>query len=365
VNKEVEAIAEACSGCRLCLDECEFLNTVCESPGELADGFKTGYFREKPQIPYSCNLCDLCEEVCPEELNVGKMCMQLRRQMVEEGIGPLSVHKKFVEAGQEWVLSDSYALSLPDPDTKKCHRVFFPGCSLPGYSPSLVLKTYDYLRQSLPDTGIILGCCGAPTRELGQEPQFRGIMTGIESQMKELGASELTVVCPYCYYTFEKYHPSFQVKSLYEVLVEIGLPEAAPSRNWTFSLHDPCRARWNHTIQDSVRTLISRMGYRIEEMKYSRELTRCCGMGGQAPFVNFDLAKRITKRRAEEASFDILTYCASCREALASHKPSIHLLDLVFNPEWEKDKLKPANKASTRRGNQSWLKSQLQTERRQ
>ena len=77
------------------------------------------------------------------------------------------------------------------------------------------------------------------------------------------------------------------------------------------------------------------MGYEIEEMKYSREKTRCCGLGGQMAFVDPKLAPIISKARAEEAVHDLLTYCASCREALAVNKPAVHLLDLIFNPGWE------------------------------
>jgi hypothetical protein len=42
----------------------------------------------------------------------------------------------------------------------------------------------------------------------------------------------------------------------------------------------------------------------------------------------------VTKRRIDEFRFDIVTYCAACREAFALEKPSLHVLDLVFNPEW-------------------------------
>ena len=140
---EIDKILEQCIECNLCIEECEFLKQVCQTPTELAERFKGGEFREKPQVPYSCNLCNLCQEICPCELNIGKMCLELRQQMVEEGLAPLPAHKKFVESQQEW----------------------------------------------------------------------------------------------------------------------------------TFSLHDSCRARWERDLQDSVRTLTSRMGYRIGEMSALRHPT--------------------------------------------------------------------------------------------
>jgi Fe-S oxidoreductase len=355
---EIDKIIDNCIECGICVEDCEFLIKFCESPKELAEKFRSLYFREKPMIPYSCNLCDLCETLCPNELNIGRMCMELRLQMVEEGFGPLRSHK-LVEIDQEWVLSDSFTLALSDPAVMECPQVFFPGCNLAGYSPSLVLKTYDYLVDRQPGTGILLGCCGSPTRELGDKSRFTEIMKGIESKMEWLGSLEILVSCPYCYYSFKSYGPNFNIRSLYEVILEEGLPENVNGDQQIFSLHDSCKARWETNMQNSVRTLVSLLGHRIHEMAYSREKARCCGMGGMVPFVNMNLANTITNRRIEEAKYDILTYCASCREAFSRKKPSLHILDLIFNLNWRDIKNKPPNKLSIRRENQSQLKKAL------
>jgi hypothetical protein len=101
------------------------------------------------------------------------------------------------------------------------------------------------------------------------------------------------------------------------------------------------------------------MGYQIEEMRYSKELTRCCGQGGLILGLNPFLVFGLTKSRIADSHFDMLTYCAACRETFAMHKPTLHILDLMFNPNWEKDKAKPINKTTVRRENQALLKSLL------
>lgn len=356
---EMDKIIDDCIECGVCVEDCAFLAKFCESPKELAERFSSGYFREKPMIPYSCSLCNLCETLCPNALNIGRMCMDIRQQMVEEGLGPLRAHE-LVMSDQEWLLSDSFSLVLSDRAVEECRRVFFPGCNLPGYSPSLVLKTYEYLLDRLPGTGVILGCCGSPTRELGDQIQFREIIEGIESKMEKLGSSEMIVACPYCYYSFKSYAPGFNVRPVYEVLVEVGLPEGKKDGRQTFSLHDSCKARWETGLQDSVRTLVSMLGHQIEEMEYSKDMTRCCGVGGMVPFVDMGLASNMTSHRIEEAAHDILTYCASCREIFAWERPSLHVLDLIFNPDWAEERLKPPNKPSVKRDNQSLLKSLLE-----
>ena len=101
-------------------------------------------------------------------------------------------------------------------------------------------------------------------------------------------------------------------------------------------------------------------GYEIEEMEHSGELTRCCGTGEMVPYADISLAFKVTKRLTDEANFDIVTYCATCREMLAnpeaSGKPTVHILDLIFNPDWEEARLTPPNIGMTRRENQAELK---------
>lgn len=354
-----------CLGCGTCSAGCLVREVDKKfNPRKIARMVLLGvkdYFKENPEIPYLCNLCGLCQETCPYGLNIGELCLALREQLVEDGIGPLPRHKS-MEEEEEFVTSPSFTLSLPDPDSVECTRVFFPGCNLAAYSSSLVIATWDYLRAKLPGTGIILRCCGALSYDLGQYSRFRKISQELENEVHRLGASELITGCPECYDTIKRVAPSYQLRSLYEVMEEIGIPEVTKGGGQTFSLHDSCKTRWEKGLQDSVRNLVALMGYQIEEMRYSRELTRCCGQGGLIVGLNPFLVFSLTKLRIAESHFDMLTYCAACRETFAMHKPSLHLLDLMFNPNWERDKAKPVNKLLVRRENQSLLKSLL-TER--
>lgn len=361
-KEEAKEEAERClvCECKLCVKDCEFLKLYCETPKELAEKFKAGYFKENPAIPYSCNLCELCKKLCPEDLCPGDLCMEIREKMVKEGIGPLPSHQ-FVRRDQEFSTSDAFALSKPAPKDEKGEWVFFPGCTLSAHSPELVIKVYDYLQEKLPGTGIILRCCGAPTHCLGDHPKFEEILGGLESEVKKLGASGVLLACPECYRTIKRNAPDLKLKSVYEVIAEKGLPEGAKTSNpKTFSIHDSCTVRDEKELMDSIRTVVEQMGYQIEEMEYSRDKTRCCGAGGMIPYADSKLFFKIAKRRADEAPFDMLVYCAACRETFASvEKPSVHILDLVFNPDWEGNLRKPPQMGKARREKQAELKGLL------
>lgn len=316
------------------------------------------YFTENPKIPYSCNLCELCEKVCPQGVNVGQICLTLREQLVEEGLGPLSPHKMITD-DEERTFAESYILALPDPNSSGCKRAFFPGCNLPAYSPSLAMATYDYLRQRLPGTGIILRCCGAPYHGLGMHHNFQEKFVELEAEMSKLGASELILPCPDCYRTLKRAKPKFHIKTLYQVIAEEGVPEDGKNGGWTFSLHDSCTARWEKDLQDSVREVVRLAGHQIEELRYSRELTRCCGMGGLIVPLDFMRVHSLGKLRVAETHFDMLTYCAACRDNLSMHKPSLHVLDLLFNPNWKEDRTKRPNKPPVRIENQLQFRALL------
>lgn len=74
-----KVVAKRCLGCRSCQHSCDFLFDT-GTPGDIARAIIEG----KMIKAYSCNLCGLCSELCPEKLPVRDMLFLLRRKMVEE-----------------------------------------------------------------------------------------------------------------------------------------------------------------------------------------------------------------------------------------------------------------------------------------
>jgi len=356
---ELDKILENCTGCKLCIDECDFLQRYCSSPKELAEGFKAGKHKSNPEIPYSCNICSLCEVRCPKGLNIGKMCFEARHQLVQESLAPLEQHQPLARA-LDWNESDAFKAALPATSASETKRVFFPGCSLSSYSPDLVLKTFDYIQQKLPGTGILLGCCGAPAFLIGDQSRFQQVIRGIESDIERLGCREIITACPYCHYALTQNLPNLKIISLYPTLAKIGLPESEKKEKHTFSIHDPCSARFETEMQSSVRKLIQASGHGIEELEHSRDSTNCCGLGGMAFAVDSDLSAKKAMITIKEAKSDLVTYCASCRGNLAAQGAQVlHVLDLIFNENWLEKGLIPPVEPSAAKENQRNLKRSL------
>jgi Fe-S oxidoreductase len=355
---EIERVIAECTDCGACVTECDFLTSLNKSPRELAEGFKRSDFGDGCRLPYSCSLCGLCYELCPEGLDLGAMCLEGRQVILTSGREiPPSLKPVFED--RDWVAT-KFSLVMPATDSHTTCRVFFPGCNLCGYSPSLVMDIHSYLRSRLPDTGVILGCCGHPTLCTGDAGTFERGIARIESNLKSLGAVEgVIAACPQCHRVFKE-AAAFPVVSLYEVIAKQGIPSRMKETKGKFSLHDSCPARYETSLQDSVRDIMRQLGVQVFEMKFSREKTRCCGMGGMVGRADFKLANRMTKRRVVEANPDIISYCASCRENFAFFgKPSLHLLDLVFSQDWEQGRRRPARTRKELRENQVLTKSQF------
>src|SRR6056297_260062 len=225
----------------------------------------------------------------------------------------------------------------------KTKRVFIPGCSLSSYRPELVEEVIKYLKNKLPGTGAILKCCGKPTKALGQYDKFKERYSGLQSEIDKLGADEIIVACQSCYLTMSANSPEQKVRSLWELMPEIGMPEGtidkAKDSDLTLGVHDSCSTRDREDIHNGIRWILDQLGYDTEEPPHTKENTRCCGFGGMVVPANPDLAQKVMDRRTDEFETEhLVTYCAACRASMTKGgKKAVHILDLIFGPVWTLD----------------------------
>ena len=272
--------------CKLCMKECEMLNDFTGCPGELFQNIvDKGGGQVDPLIPFSCNMCLQCTLVCPKEYRMMDRFMDLRVKIVGENKGnPPSRDTGPSTCTRRSGFSSLFNTGVAAPDKGKTKRVFIPGCSLPSYNPELVGKILAHLQERLPGTGAILKCCGKPTKALGQVEAFKERYAELQAEIDRLGAEEIIVACQSCYVTTKAYSPNQKVRSLWEVLPEIGLPEGAKGvgkgSDLTIAVHDSCPTRDVTPIHDGIRWIMKELGYAVEEPPHTREKTRCCGFGG-------------------------------------------------------------------------------------
>lgn len=344
----------------------------------------------------ACTECGLCAEQCPFGIDMKDIVHQTRESMVEKGKMPPSYHDfalkdmEFSNSSQFFLLKSpppipeekrterekelftyprlafsKYAQSVykgEKPGTEKVDYLFYPGCQLSASSPDYVEKSYQYLLSHIKEgVGLMLGCCGAPADWAGRQDLMKQNVERLKDSWVKMGSPTFILACSSCSQIFEKYLPEIPFVSLWEIIDQYGLPETSQKGGGhTLTIHDACSSRYNEKIQSSVRSIVRKLGYQIDELKYSRKKTKCCGYGGLVYYANRDQANEFVQDRISESKDDFLVYCANCKDLFVEGgKKTYHILDLIFGDDPEQLAQKKKPNLSQRHMNRAQLKKKL------
>ncbi|MEN6412809.1 MAG: (Fe-S)-binding protein [Veillonellales bacterium] len=338
---QIQRITDRCLRCGACVKKCEYLSRYCKkSPVDLIDKIQSGELKDNIPAVFTCNMCSLCEEVCPVNLNIGKLSLELRQNFVARHGGVSEIHKPLLDVQKIYVSEETKTVlrgcQKESTTLKGAGTVFFPGCSLPLNSPHLVKRTFSFLQKQIPGIGILTGCCGAPTHLIGEQKIPGDIFNDIVRRVREVGATTIIAACCSCVKLLKSKLPQdIRVISLYQVLAEFDFPKRSGASH-IFNIHDACSSRGDHLTQAAVRKIITDLGYSIEEIAHSKNVTQCCGMGGMASVVDDKYSATVAQRTLREVHRDLIVYCATCRANFFNQGArAVHLLELLFNEEWE------------------------------
>ncbi|MCE1252452.1 MAG: 4Fe-4S dicluster domain-containing protein [Anaerolineae bacterium] len=373
-REEAQAEGQRCIQCQCleCVKVCEYLKQYGSYPKRYVREIYNNLSivsgtRQKNQFINSCSLCGLCGEVCPEDLNMAGVCLEARQTMVKTKRMPPSAFD-FALRDMAFSNGEDFALARNQPGSQHSDYVFFPGCQLGASYPDAVEKMYAYLLSRSGNElngkiGLMLRCCGAQAEWAGRSDLFEASQNEFLSEYERLGAPELILACSSCYRIFKTYYPQVKISSLWTLLDRLGLPDDKniTGEGKTITIQDPCSTRYEPEIQDSVRRILNRLGYQINELTLSREKTECCSYGGLMWLSNRKLAADVINKRIVLSPLDYLTYCVMCRDFFASEgKASMYLLDVLFDPAGAQARaLIKGPGYSTRHENRARLKKRL------
>ncbi|MDD3307524.1 MAG: NAD(P)-binding protein [Acetobacterium sp.] len=334
----------------------------------------------------SCTECGLCKEECFLDISMKAVIQETRESMTERGEMPVSAHD-FALKDMAFSNSSRFSLVRKQPSkeeskdlfyyplisfsdyvkglykgTGKTEYLFYPGCQLPAAYPDDIKSIYEYLVGHVAgDVGIYLGCCGAPADWAGRKDLINENIEAIKKVWEEMERPTFILACSSCIRIFEKYCPEIKVESLWDIYIREGLPNKEHIKTpQTLSIHDACATRENSDLHESVRKIVSKLGYGIEELEYSKEKTKCCGYGGLVYFANREQCDAFVSERIGESENDLLVYCSMCKDLFVSGgKRTYHLLDLIY----PKDNIEAATRKtptlSERHQNRSQVKQIL------
>ncbi len=372
-REEAVGEAERCMQCQCleCVKACTYLDHFDEYPGKCIRKVTKNIislpgksYRTHTKVLNACSLCGLCGVVCPTDLDMSVVNSQARRVMWEKGFMPPAIHD-FAIRDMESSSTGPYAVTRNQPGFDSSSYLFFPGCQLAASTPHHVERIYRFLAEKLSGgVGLMMRCCGAPAAWSGRLELFEEMLDGFTAQWTALGQPQVVIACPTCTLMFRENLSHIPCLSLWEVLDREGLPAGAPSgAGRPLAVHDSCTARWAREIQDSVRSIVGKLGYEVEELPYSREMTKCCGYGGLMYLVNQGLTAKVIESRVGESPTAYVTYCSNCRDLFADRgKASYHVFDLLFDGYADDATTRPGPTRSQRRDNRRRLAAELLTE---
>lgn len=355
--------------CRSCIAACDMLRYFNKKPKKVIDDVVATFkvvvsmtTRVGSRQINSCSLCGLCKEVCPTGVNFKSIFLASRRALHQGGNLPLAFHDFWIR-DMDFSNSEQAFLMMTPPQMSSHRYMFFPGCQLGASDPGYVAEAYAYLAERLEEgVSIMTGCCGAPAMWAGREEEHGALLARIENYWQEQGQPDVIVACPSCKAIFQEYLPAIRTLSIWELILDRGLPEnCARGDGRTVTVFDSCASRYDPDMRRSVRLILGKLGYQLSELPYSGKRAQCCGFGGQIHAVNRPLLDQIVENRVKGSPHNYVTYCTNCRDSFAQvQKPSLHLLDLLFNRgDVNQRALRKPPTLTQRRENRARLKRRL------
>ncbi|MEL7649340.1 MAG: pyridine nucleotide-disulfide oxidoreductase/dicluster-binding protein [Sedimentibacter sp.] len=365
-----EAVSEAsrcfkCQ-CRDCINPCSHLRKFNIAPKAYIRNInhneriiKGSHYANKMIL--SCTECGLCKEKCNYGISMKDIVHETRQSMVERKKMPPSAHD-FALKDMKFSNSEKFFTYRKEVNREDIKYVFYPGCQLPASNPDYVEKIYSYLTKNIDEgVGLMLGCCGAPADWSGHAELMEENVKLIKRAWAELGSPVFILACSSCMSNFDKYISEIQCISLWEIIDSFGLPDNYPSgHSLKLNIHDPCTSRHKDSMQESIRNIIAKLGCEIQELKYSKELTKCCGYGGLVYFANREQSDDFINDRIAESYEDLLVYCTMCKDLFTSKgKRTFHMLDLLFGDDLDVSCKQKMPTLSQRQQNRMMVKNKL------
>ncbi len=320
-----------CTECRACVKVCPMLLTYVKSPKMFFSEVKLD-----EKAVFACRNCNLCTEVCGFDLPIGETFKITKEYIGMSNRKILSKKYKKVSLHQKLYFSKIASFSANRNEQRDCVSekvyTFFPGCTLSGYSAKIVVSLVKLLDEKLGKVNVLQKCCAIPTKFSGELGKYKKLQNDLIDELTDLGTTHVVTACSMCKSSFERFG-NINVISLWDVLADTKIDRKEILPNEIYSIHDSCASRYDFETHNAIRKITRNLGLKIEEGKFIRQKTKCCGYGGM---VNIGDEKMFERMREDTCSSfntnDIITYCVSCKKALQSQGKSVHyILDLLFD----------------------------------
>lgn len=372
---------DACTQCRLCADVCPAVSA--SKDGKLSALYRlkslrdilksrTGLFRRllgKKDLSeeewkrfsstvFRCTLCAGCQEACPVGIDLKKLWLSIRQDLVHSGHFPQKIEmiRDNLETSRNVFGEDNeeradWVSDMRDPPEHgymkdKAKVVYFAGC-VSSYFPlaqTIPMALAEIFDASGVDFTLLGGdewCCGYPLLGAGLRETFQAFVKQNLEAIRRKEAEAVVFTCPSCYQMWrEFYPPEFEIFHASEYLTLLLRENRVPLKELelTVTYHDPCDLGRGARVFEQPREVIRSIpGVKLVELQKNREKCQCCGGGGNLEMIDADLSSAISKAKIEEAlgagAQAVVTTCQQCVRTMTTYtrrnKVPIEIMDLT------------------------------------
>lgn len=303
---------------------------------------------------FSCLGCGACTAACFPKVETKELVFRDRECLVGEGLYPKIAERvaRFLEESHnisdddneergEW---QELIKGLPEHAFEKAHAevVFFVGCvaSFFPLAQKIPANMAHIMERAKVDFTILGGeewCCGFPLIGAGMPDKVEALIEHNLNKVKEIGAKEIVFTCPSCYHTWKQlyeadlkvYHAS---QMLAQMITDGRLPLKEIEAKVTY--HDPCDLGRNSGVFEEPRQVLNAIpGIQLVELPHNRQLSMCCGGGGNLEMVNPELSGKVAQMKIEEIQQTgadmVVSSCQQCLRTIYSRARRENILLVV------------------------------------
>lgn len=341
-----------CNKCGFCLPSCPIYLVEKNEPASprgrnaITRAVIEGRLEWSPEIEksiFSCLGCGACTAACFPKVETKDLVFRDRECLVGEGIYPkIADHLVKTLDGAHNISDDDneergewqeLIKDLPEHAFEKEHAevIFFVGCVASFYP--MVQRIPVNMAKIMDKAGVdfsILGgeewCCGFPLIGAGMPEKMQTLMEHNLNKLKEVGAEAIVFTCPSCYHTWKLlYKTNAKLYHATEMMAELIKDKriSLKEMNTTVTYHDPCDLGRNSGVFEEPREVLNAIpGLKLVELPMNRQLSVCCGGGGNLEMTNPELSGKIAQMKLDSientGADTVVTACQQCVRTIAT-----------------------------------------------